>query len=134
MDMTDNELLEQMFRPMREMQIEDDGFTERVMQQIELQESSAVAGTAAARNSSLFTLHSSLSTKRLAHLWTALCIAIAVVLFIVMRGWITIGQGIYDLLTTPPTVHSLLMLIITVSVPALIALTETVRHERLSPI
>ena len=122
-----------MFRPMREMQIEDDGFTDRVMQQIEMQESSAVAGTAAA-NSSLFTLHSSLSTKRLAHLWTALCIAIAVVLFIVMRGWITIGQGIYDLLTTPPTVHSLLMLIITVSVPALIALTETVRHERLSPI
>ena len=133
MDMTDNELLEQLFRPMREMQIEDDGFTERVMQQIELQESSAVAATAA-RSSSLFTLHSSLSTKRLAHLWTALCIAIAVVLFIVMRGWITIGQGIYDLLTTPPTVHSLLMLIITVSVPALIALTETVRHERLSPI
>ena len=122
-----------MFRPMREMQIEDDGFTDRVMQQIEMQESSAVAGTVAA-NSSLFTLHSSLSTKRLAHLWTALCIAIAVVLFIVMRGWITIGQGIYDLLTTPPTVHSLLMLIITVSVPALIALTETVRHERLSPI
>ena len=133
MDMTDNELLEQLFRPMREMQIEDDGFTDRVMQQIELQESPAVAGTAA-RNSSLFTLHSSLSTKRLAHLWTALCIAIAVVLFIVMRGWITIGQGIYNLLTTPPTVHSLLMLIITVSVPALIALTETVRHERLSPI
>ena len=133
MDMTDNELLEQLFRPMREMQIEDDGFTDRVMQQIEMQESSAVAGTVAA-NSSLFTLHSSLSTKRLAHLWTALCIAIAVVLFIVMRGWITIGQGIYDLLTTPPTVHSLLMLIITVSVPALIALTETVRHERLSPI
>ena len=133
MDMTDNELLEQLFRPMREMQIEDDGFTDRVMQQIEMQESSAVAGTVAA-NSSLFTLHSSLSTKRLAHLWTALCIAIAVVLFIVMRGWITIGQGIYDLLTTPPTVHSLLMLIITVSVPALIALTETVRHERLSTI
>ena len=118
MDMTDNELLEQLFRPMREMKIEDDGFTERVMQQLP-------AATKAK------TAH---STKRLTHLWTAFCIAIAVVLFIVMRGWITIGQGIYDLLTTPPTVHSLLMLIITVSVPALIALTETVRRERLSPI
>jgi hypothetical protein len=118
MDMTDNELLEQLFRPMREMKIEDDGFTERVMQQL-----SATTEVETAQR-----------TQRLTHLWTAFCITIAVVLFILMRGWIVIGQGIYDLLTTAPTVNNLIMLIITVSVPALIALTETVRRERLSPI
>ena len=116
--MTDNELLEQLFRPMREMKIEDNGFSDCVMQQL-------------ATSTEVQASH---RTERLTHLWTAFCIAVAVVLFILMRGWITIGQAIYDLLTTPPTLNSLLMLIIAVSVPAVLALTEVVRRERFRPI
>ena len=121
--MTDNELLEQLFRPAREMEMEDNGFTNRVMQQIETAEArSAIAATPqAARN-----------TKRYVHLWTAFCIAIAALLFVMMRGWIAIGQGIYNLLTTPPTLNHLLMLFIAVSVPGVLVLTELVRRERVS--
>ena len=113
--MTDNELLEQLFRPVREMKIEDDGFTQRVMQQIAAQE-----------------VHTAKRSQRLTHLWTAFCIVVAVVLFVLLRGWMVVAQGLYDLLTTPPTLNHMLMLFIAVSVPALIALTEIIRHERLS--
>ena len=59
----DNELLEQFFRPARQMQVEDNGFTERVMRHLP---DRAIC---------------------LSRWWTATCIALGIVLFVVFRGW-----------------------------------------------
>ena len=68
----DNErLLQQFFSEAASQQIDDNGFTERVMQRL----SSADAKRTA------FDVH------RISRLWTWFCILLFVVLFIVCRGW-----------------------------------------------
>ena len=108
MDMTDNELLEQLFQPMKEMQVADNGFTERVMQQLP------------ADNRAL----------KLSRLWTAFCVVVAVTLFVLMRGWELIGHALLMLLNNLPSTQHLLMLTVSVGVVGLLALTEFVHHER----
>ena len=65
MDMTeiDDKLLQQFFEPARQQQIEDNGFTERVL--------------------------NCLPDKsiQLSHYWTAFCLAVGLILFVVYRGW-----------------------------------------------
>ena len=80
--MTDNELLEQFFRPAKELRIDDDGFTERVMSRLPQRDAA-----------------------RLSNLWTAFCIMVAVVLFILLRGWEPIVKGVFTLMTTPLSLH-----------------------------
>ena len=65
--MTDNEniLLERLFQEAAQQQIEDNGFTERVMD-------SLPAGSA---------------SHRLSRLWTWFCIVLGVVLFWLLNGW-----------------------------------------------
>ena len=117
MDMTDNksdnlgqltaaddELLEQLFRPLRTMQVTDDGFTQRVMEQLPVGSASR--------------------SVKLSRLWTIACIALAVLLFIALKGWYIIGWSIITLLNHPPSPYMLLTLV------ALLALTMTiVTHE-----
>ena len=62
--MTDNELLEKLFRPAREMTVADDGFSDRVLETIPNH-----------------------STRTLSRLWTLFCIVVALVLFVVFDGW-----------------------------------------------
>ena len=73
MDMIeDNErLLQQFFSEAASQQIDDNGFTERVMQRL----SSADAERTA------------FDVQRVSRLWTWFCILLFVVLFIVCRGW-----------------------------------------------
>ena len=71
MDMTeDNDLLlKQFFQEASQQQIADNGFTERVMQRLPQ--------------------HTSLAARRtlLTRLWTASCIVVFAVLFVVFHGW-----------------------------------------------
>ena len=94
MDMTDNELLEQLFQPMKEMQLADDGFTDRVMKQLPQRD-----------------------VWRLSRLWTVFCVVVAVMLFVLLRGWEIIA-------------HGLLMFAVSVGIIWLLAGVELVSRER----
>lgn len=107
MDMTDDELLEQLFQPMKEMQVADDGFTDRVMQQLPQRD-----------------------IWRLSRLWTVFCIVVAVVLFVLMRGWEIVAYGLMMLVNTPPTSQQVLTFALSVGIVGLLALGETVSRVR----
>ena len=63
----DNIMIEEFFKQAAQQQIEDNGFTERVMQSLPDGKSNVV--------------------RRLSQLWTLFCIAVAGVLFFVFGGW-----------------------------------------------
>ena len=65
----DNILIEDLFKTAAQQQIEDNGFTERVMKQVERVD------------------QTSLAPHRLSLLWTWFCIAVSLVLFFVFNGW-----------------------------------------------
>jgi hypothetical protein len=65
----DNILIEDLFKKAAQQQIEDNGFTERVMKQVERVD------------------QTSLAPHRLSLLWTWFCIAVSLVLFFVFNGW-----------------------------------------------
>lgn len=71
MDMTEkeNKLIEELFKQAAQQQIEDNGFTERVMERVERVD------------------QTSLMPHRLSLLWTWFCIAVSLVLFYVFNGW-----------------------------------------------
>ena len=60
---TDNQLLEQFFSEARRQTVADDGFTERVIQRLPDR------------------------ALRQSRYWTACCVALGIVLFIVFKGW-----------------------------------------------
>lgn len=71
--MEDNErLLQQFFNDAASQQIDDNGFTEHVMQRIEAEQR---------------VQRSTLNVQRFSRLWNVFCITTFVVLFIVFRGW-----------------------------------------------
>lgn len=65
----ENKLIEDLFKQAAQQQIEDNGFTERVMERVERVD------------------QTSLASHRLSLLWTWFCIAVSVVLFFVFNGW-----------------------------------------------
>ena len=74
MDMIDKDeqLLQQFFSDAAHQKVEDDGFTERVMQRLE---------TEGKLQASVIRLHT------ITRLWTIFCISVFVILFVVFRGW-----------------------------------------------
>ena len=66
----DERLLQQFFSEAANQKIEDNGFTERVMQRIE-----------ARHESSAIRLH------KFSRLWTIFCVSVFAVLFVVFHGW-----------------------------------------------
>lgn len=74
MDMIDKDeqLLQQFFSEAAHQKVEDDGFTERVMQRLE---------TEGKLQASVIRLHT------ITRLWTIFCISVFVILFVVFRGW-----------------------------------------------
>lgn len=74
MDMIDKDeqLLQQFFSEAAHQKVEDDGFTERVMQRLE---------TEGKLQASVIRLHT------ITRLWTVFCICVFVILFVVFRGW-----------------------------------------------
>ena len=91
--MEDNErLIQQFFSEAAHEQIADNGFTERVMQQLAQQHQLA-------HQSSHSTAPSRL-TVWFTRLWTPFCIAVFVVLFVVFRGWETLAVQLEVMLRT----------------------------------
>lgn len=74
MDMIDKDeqLLQQFFSEAAHQKVEDDGFTERVMQRLETEGRLQASG---------IRLHT------ITRLWTIFCISVFVILFVVFRGW-----------------------------------------------
>ena len=99
--MTNNELLEQLFAPARQMTVADNGFSDRVMERIPKR-----------------------STRTLSRLWTVFCVAVAGALFVVFDGIQLVANGLVTLLKTHPTQQGLLMLAISAGVIWLLAFIE----------
>ena len=68
MNENDNILLEQFFKEAAAQQLEDDGFTQRVMQQLPGR------------------------TNWLSHLWTLFCVIVALGIFVLSQGWTTLAS------------------------------------------
>lgn len=120
MDMTeDNDLLlRQFFSEAAQQKIEDNGFTERVMQRLEANQQA---------QSSLFESEQSSSAKVkvqiFTRLWTAFCILIAFLLFSALHGWELLIVQLEVLLRTLPTepFSGRLFMLVTIFVGLLIA-------------
>ena len=82
--MTDNNdlLIEKFFKQAAQQQIEDNGFTERVMERV---------------------AQTKPSTHRMSILWTCFCMAIALVLFILLGGWESLKATMMVWMTTALT-------------------------------
>jgi len=107
--MTDNQLLENFFQEARQATVPDNGFTERVMQQVP--------------DRRMLTL---------SRLWTVFCVAAAALLFILLRGWEMIAYSLLMLVNTPPTQQQLIMLAASAGVIGLLVFAEFVGRERYS--
>jgi hypothetical protein len=82
--MTDNDnlLIENFFKEAAQQQIEDNGFTERVMERV---------------------VQTKPSTRRMSILWTWSCVAIALVLFVFLGGWESLKATMMVWMTTALT-------------------------------
>lgn len=110
MDMAeiDDRLLEQFFQPAREQQLEDNGFTERVMSNLPD------------------------SALGLSRLWTVFCVLLGLVLFVVLEGWHSLLMGLLSALRTAVTEVHPVPLFIAMGVLTCLALLELVhRVERM---
>ena len=76
----ENRLIESFFKEAAQQQIEDNGFTERVMANLPAGEANMV--------------------HRLSRLWTWFCVVMGVVLFFLLNGWDSLKASINMLLST----------------------------------
>ena len=76
----DNLLIEDFFKQVAQQQVEDNGFTERVMKSLPESPQEKV--------------------HRLSLLWTVFCVVLSVVLFFLLGGWETLKAGIFVALQT----------------------------------
>lgn len=105
----DNDLLlRQFFSEAAHQKIEDNGFTERVMQRLE---------------TSHKTQSSKLKVQSFTRLWTAFCILVAFLLFSALHGWELLTVQLEVLLRTLPTepFSGRLFMLVTIFVGLLIA-------------
>lgn len=107
MNENDNKLIEQFFHETALQQVEDNGFSERVMAAIRVTEKSPMV------HSSAMAQHSSL----LSSLWTIFCITVALTVFFLAHGWQALASFVTMLLTytevflrTAPTMFDLSLL------------------------
>lgn len=85
MDMTDkdNLLIEEFFKQAAQQQIEDNGFSKRVMDSLPVSQQE--------------------KAHRLSMLWTVFCVVLSVVLFFIFGGWETLKASIIMVLQTVVT-------------------------------
>ena len=67
----DERLLQQFFSEAAQQQIDDNGFTERVMERL----------------ATSHVQRSSFNVQRVSRLWTLFCVAVFLILFVAFRGW-----------------------------------------------
>ena len=106
----ENKLIEDLFKQAAQQQIEDNGFTERVMEAIDNGQWAIGNGQLKMDNGQL----KKDNGKLLSMLWTWFCIAVSLVLFFVFNGWEMLKASLHVLyasiltsfevfLTTAPT-------------------------------
>lgn len=110
--MNDNELLESFFQSAREQQIDDNGFTERVMQRLP---------DSIAQHSKL---------QKLSWLWTTFCIVLAVLLFLKFIGWQTALTDLVVFIRTLPVVYRPTTILLSMLVLSWIGVVEVARRAR----
>ena len=93
----DNLLIEDFFKQAAQQQIEDNGFTERVMASIDNAQLSI--------HNSQLSIHNYQFTKGklLSILWTCFCVAVALALFILLGGWESLKTTMMVWMTTALT-------------------------------
>ena len=79
----DNLLIEEFFKQAAQQQIEDNGFSKRVMESLPVSQQE--------------------KAHRLSMLWTVFCVVLSVVLFFVLGGWETLKASIIMVLQTVVT-------------------------------
>lgn len=119
-------MLYDFFAEARQQQIDDNGFTERVMQRLEAADSPS---TSILQGS---TFSAACSPARLSRLWTWFCIAAGVVLFFTFRGWEAIRIGLEVFVHTAPTEYNLMAIILSFMVLVTVGISEFMHHERIS--
>ena len=105
----DNDLLlRQFFSEAAQQKIEDNGFTERVMQRLETSHKAQ---------------SSKLKVQSFTRLWTAFCILVALLLFSALHGWELLTVQLEVLLRTLPTepFSGRLFMLVTIFVGLMIA-------------
>ena len=106
----ENKLIEDLFKQAAQQQIEDNGFTEKVMEAIDNGQWAIANGQLKMDNGQL----KKDNGKLLSMLWTWFCIAVSLVLFFVFNGWEMLKASLHVLyasiltsfevfLTTAPT-------------------------------
>lgn len=103
----DDRLLEQFFQPARAQRVEDNGFTQRVMGQLP---DKALC---------------------LSHWWTAFCLLLGLLLFVVFKGWEPLLVGVWSMIRMVTHVHPV-PFFMTLGALSCLALLELVhRMERM---
>ena len=105
-----DQLLEQFFQPAKNVELEDNGFTERVIKQLPDR------------------------ALRLSHWWTFFCVILGVVAFFVFRGWEPIMIGLMSLLKTNIGELHPIPFIMTMGVISCLAVIELVQKLERSQI
>lgn len=107
--MTDDQLLEKFFAEARQAEVPDNGFTERVMSRVP-------TGRAAV----------------LSRLWTVLCVAVAAVLFVALRGWDMIAYVLMMTLNNAAHLQNIILTAIVLGVViGLLAISELFFREHI---
>ena len=110
MDMTeiDDKLLEQFFQPARAQQVEDRGFTQRVMKRLPDK------------------------ALRLSSVWTTFCVVVGIALFVAVKGWQPLLMGLSSLIQNMTENIHPLTFFVTMGVLSCLALLELIhRFERM---
>lgn len=107
--MIDNDelLLEQFFQQAREVQLPDDGFSRRVINRLPER------------------------AMRQSRLWTAVCVAVSLVLFTLVGGWQILLGWCLKVMTVVPTTEQLVQLWLSLLVVSVIVVSELLRRERI---
>ena len=122
----DDSLLEAFFAEARAEQLPDDGFTQRVMMSLPVEEAPSV-GLAAVSTARLQS-----RTRRLSHWWTAACVTVAVAVFTIIGGWQALAHVVFDAITTSSNTGQLLRLTVCGAVLTIIASTELMHREHIT--
>ncbi len=113
----DEQLLNNFFQAVREKQIEDGGFTERVMQSLPPMEAQTAK-------------HGINWYARLSHIWTATCLLLAAVLFVVLDGWASLAVAVTTFCQLLVTQVSLFAMVLCIIAGGLWILSRTLRPEQ----
>lgn len=118
----DEQLLNEFFQAARQQQITDDGFSDRIMQQLQ-----AMPSPAMVQNRQTVV---SQRAQRLSSIWTGFCWMLAVILFVSFDGWNMLTTSLKSFVDTVPSQINLTALLACLFVIPTLLIGEVLKHER----